>query len=136
METNKEQEEKKTERIDFEEETKKDRWQRCMDTCSEKLHHLNTEMISFILLLIGILLLFTETLSYFGGSVIGLITGCYFSEPIISSLKRLRDSFSEISFARKIVFGVFILALLLKIPTMLLGAAVSAGICQLLTATD
>ncbi len=125
-----------TEEPKIEDESIQEKWNKCMDKCSDSVKGLNFEMVAFILLPIGILLLFTESLHYFGGTLIGLVTGCYFSNEIILTLKQIRDHFTSYSFPHKVVFSGFIVALLLTIPTIVLGAAVAGGICQLMKASE
>lgn len=91
------------------------------------------ETISYILLIIGILLLFTEPV--YGGLIVGIVAGIYFGDAVISFIKNWkaaivsRNNYSEV--ARHLILGGLAIAFFISAPAIFLGAAVSIGIKQL-----
>ena len=96
------------------------------------------ETISYILLLLGILLLFTEPV--YGGLIVGIIAGVYFGEEFINYIKTWKTSIKSESqyaeLARHLIFAGVTLAFFICAPAIFLGAAISIGIKQLFIGQD
>lgn len=95
-------------------------------------HH-SRETISYILLILGILLLFYEPL--YGGILVGIIVGIYFGDEIVTYLKNWKssinsqDRYPEV--ARHLICAGLAIAFFISAPAIFLGAALTIGINQL-----
>lgn len=91
------------------------------------------ETISYILLILGILLLFFEPI--YGGLIVGIVAGIYFGEEVVNYIKNWkssinsRDGYTEV--ARHLIVAGLALAFFISAPAIFLGAAISIGIKQL-----
>lgn len=106
----------------------------------EKFHGLfsfartNTkDAIAYIILIIGIILLFFERFS--GELLIGVIFGLYYSPEIQSLFRNFNEFIEEQGIVRGIVLGVTALALFISAPGIFIGA-VLAVIIKYLFNTD
>lgn len=80
------------------------------------------DIIAYILLVLGIILLFVQHL--YGGFIIGLVAGIYFSKEIIQLIKNFEDFIDRQGLARSIVLGATVLAFFILAPAIFIGAAV------------
>lgn len=91
------------------------------------------ETISYILLILGILLLFVEPI--YGGLLVGIVAGIYFGDEVINYIKNWKNSinsqnrYSEV--ARHLIFAGLALAFFISAPAIFLGAAIAVGIKEL-----
>jgi hypothetical protein len=91
------------------------------------------ETISYVLLILGILLLFTEPA--YGGLLIGLIAGIYFGDELVEYIKnwtntiKSKSRYSDV--ARQLILAGLAFAFFISAPAIFLGAAISIGIKQL-----
>ena len=96
------------------------------------------ETISYILLVLGILLLFTEPV--YGGLLVGIVAGIYFGDEFVGYIKNwktdinTKNRYAEV--ARHLIFAGLAIAFFISAPAIFLGAAVSIGIKQLFIGQD
>jgi hypothetical protein len=96
------------------------------------------ETVSYILLILGILLLFFEPI--YGGLLVGMVAGIYFGEDIVLYIKNWKTSidsqtkYSEVS--KNLILAGIALAFLISAPAIFLGAAISIGIKELFIAQE
>ncbi len=139
MPENKEQDPNKKSTLDNYSEKLKAFWERvAKETNVEAITQFaktNTrDMIAYILLLIGLLLLFFNP--SFGETLIGIIFGLYFSQEITQGFREF-DHFVQLhGFIKSLVFGCFLLALFIGVPFIFIGAAVAVALRQLLAPFD
>jgi hypothetical protein len=88
------------------------------------------DMLAYILLLTGLLLLFFE--SSFGDTLIGVIFGLYFSNELYQSCKNYELFIQQQGFVKCIVFGALLLALFISAPFIFIGAAAAVIVRRLL----
>jgi hypothetical protein len=92
------------------------------------------DVIAYILLLTGLFLLFFNP--SFGGTLIGVIFGLYFSQELYQSFKEY-DHFIQLEgFVKSLVFGGLLLAFFISAPFIFIGAAVAVALRQLLVPFD
>lgn len=84
---------------------------------------------AYVLLVIGMVFLFFEPL--FGGILIGLVAGIYFSEEINFLLKNGNEFIEEQGIVRSIVLGITALALFISAPGIFIGAALAIALKHL-----
>lgn len=87
------------------------------------------ETITYILLVLGIVLLFFDQL--YGGILVGLITGIYFGEEIVGYIKGWSSATDSKKVARNLIIAGIALALFISAPAIFLGAAVAIAVKQL-----
>lgn len=91
------------------------------------------ETLSYILLILGILLLFFEPV--YGGLIVGIVAGIYFGDEIVEYIKNWKASVNSQNqykqVARHLITAGLALAFFISAPAIFLGAAVSIGIKQL-----
>ncbi len=91
------------------------------------------ETISYVLLILGLLLLFFEPV--YGGLLIGIVAGIFFGNEIVSFIKNWKTTinsqsqYSEV--ARNLILAGLALAFFISAPAIFLGAAISIGIKEL-----
>lgn len=88
------------------------------------------DIIAYIFLFIGIILLLFQ--SFWGGLIIGIIAGIYFSEPIVYWLKHLQHAVEEEGIARSLIFAGVVLGLFIGAPGIFIGAAIAIGLKYIL----
>lgn len=87
------------------------------------------EIITYILLLLGILILFYEPL--YGGILVGLVSGIYFGDEIIDYIIHWKNAVSSTNVARHLIIAGITVAFFISAPAIFLGAAIAIGIKQL-----
>lgn len=114
-----------------EEESIKEKFARTIK--NEKMDNLYTyakentrDTIAYCLLVLGLVLLFFQP--FWGELLIGIVSGFYFSDEIISFFKDLERSINREGMVRSIVFFGLAVALFIKAPMIFVGAAVVSGL--------
>lgn len=79
------------------------------------------DMIAYVLLILGIILLFVSHL--YGGALIGIVAGVYFSNEIIGLLKNANHLIEEQGLARSLILAGLALAFFISAPAIFVGAA-------------
>jgi hypothetical protein len=83
------------------------------------------QTITYILLVLGLLaMLLFDTL--FGGLIIGMVAGYYFSHEIINYLRNFNQIFSEGNRLRSVVLAALLLAFFVAAPGVFIGAGIVA----------
>ncbi len=88
------------------------------------------DSIAYVILIIGIILLFFHHI--YGGLLIGLITGFYFSSELLAFLQAINHLIDEQGIVRSLVAGALFLSLLISAPAIILGMIAAVGIRQIL----
>ncbi|MDP1836061.1 MAG: hypothetical protein Q8K75_09080 [Chlamydiales bacterium] len=100
----------------------------------EKVFKLATNVrrdtMAYIIMAVGLVIL--PWLPLWGGAIVGIVFGVYFSEEMLKRIKSFRQYLEKEGQAKTIVLGGAILALLLVIPTLVLGAIAAVGIVALI----
>ena len=115
---------KKEEGIDTEEKQshKKNKFNEALENIkkNEKIEDIynyarsNTgDTIAYVAMIVGILTLFFEP--FFGGTIIGIVTGLYFSKEIIRPIKNIENFIEKLGMVRSLILGGLLLAFLIKI---------------------
>jgi hypothetical protein len=91
------------------------------------------ETASYVLLVLGILLLILDFTLY-GGVLVGIVAGIYFGDELVSFISNFRVTFSSQGVAKNIILGGVGLAFLISAPAIFLGMGISIGIKQLFLA--
>jgi len=84
------------------------------------------DTIAYIAMIIGILLLFFEP--FYGGAIIGIIAGLYFTKEIITPLKSIESFIEKQGMVRSLILGGLLLGLFIEAPAIVIGAAVAVGL--------
>jgi len=96
---------------------------------SEFFHYATSntrDAIVYILLILGlILLLFVP---FWGGLIIGLIGGIYFSDEIYDFAKNINRWIDHMGIPRSIVLGAVLLTVLITTPALFIGAAIAIAV--------
>jgi hypothetical protein len=126
-----------------EKESFKDKFKASLDQiqANEKLGNLvgfataNTrDTLSYIALIIGIVLIFFQP--FYGGALIGLVVGLYFSAEILSVVKNFSSLVDNQGIVRSLIGGGFLLALFICAPAIFIGIALAVAIRQILFPTN
>lgn len=88
------------------------------------------DTIAYVILIIGIILLFFHPV--YGGLLVGIISGLYFSEEIVSILNSLNDIIENEGIVRSLILGGLTLSLFIAAPAIFIGAAIAIGVKKIL----
>lgn len=91
------------------------------------------DIIAYIILVIGIIMLFFQPL--YGGLLIGLVAGIYFSKEIIRIIKNCESMVEEEGVVRSIILCGVALAFFISAPAIFIGAAIIVAL-KLFLASD
>lgn len=125
-----------------ENETFKDKIKESLDsfTKNEKVEglynyakHNTRDTIAYILLLAGLLLMFYEP--WYGGILVGLIFGLYYSKELMDAIKHIETYVNEQGFVKSLIFGGLLLGFLIAAPYIFIGIAFALGLRYLLINT-
>lgn len=93
------------------------------------------ETIAYVLLLVGILLLFFYNV--YGGILVGIIAGIYFGDAIIRYILDAKSSVaSPQTISKHLIAAGVALAFFIEAPAIFLGAAIAIGVKQLFIGPD
>lgn len=92
------------------------------------------DTIAYVLLITGILLLFFEP--WYGGTLVGVIFGLYFSNEILDLIQNYESYIDQHGIVKFLVFGGLLLAFFITAPFIFIGAAVAVGLKFLLVTGD
>jgi len=82
------------------------------------------EIVSYILLFFGLFVSFAN--QFFGGLLVGLVLGIYFSQEILDKLASFKHFLDQEGIFRGFIIVAAILALLILAPGLLIGTAIGA----------
>lgn len=105
--------------------------QEAVETVYKYAKNVKLESVAYVILAVGLVLIPFYPL--WGGALIGLIFGAHYSDTIVEAIKRFRSYFEAQSRAKSISLGGVVLALLITLPTLFLGAAAAIGIVSLVS---
>lgn len=92
-----------------------------------------SDTIAYALLGVGILWLLFQP--FYGGLLIGLVAGFYFSKSLSHFARHLPNCVEQYGLSKCVVMGVTFLALLLLAPGILIGAALSVAAVEFFLVT-
>jgi hypothetical protein len=99
------------------------------DHLLEYFKHHAREIIAYIILIVGILLLFVN--SIWGGILVGLIAGIYFGDDVISLITHWKSGLGATQATRQLIGAGVAIAFFICAPAIFLGAALAIGLKQL-----
>lgn len=88
------------------------------------------DSIAYVILIIGIILLFFH--AFYGGLLIGIISGFYFSSELIAFIKSANQLIDEQGIVRSLIAGGVLLAFLISAPAIFIGMIIAIAIRQIL----
>lgn len=88
------------------------------------------DTIAYVLLLLGLVWMLVEP--FFGGVLVGLIVGYYFSPEIIDFAKGFNKSISQAALARRVVLSTIAVVFFLLAPGIFFGIAIIVALKFLL----
>lgn len=89
------------------------------------------DTVAYILMIVGIVLLFTNT--FYGGLLVGLIFGYYFSQELLKYSRSINDLIEEQGMVRSLIFGGLLLALFISAPAIFIGTGLAIVLKQILS---
>lgn len=99
----------------------------------EKVYHyarnMQSDTVTYIALVIGLILIPWQPL--WGGAILGVVFGIYFSSELLPRVKSFRTYLQNEGQAKSIVLGAATLALLFLAPGVVLGALAAIGVLAL-----
>jgi hypothetical protein len=84
------------------------------------------DVIAYVLMVFGIILLFFQ--HFYGGLIIGLVLGVYFSREIGMLIKHYDDFIEEQGLVRSLILGGTLLAFFITTPGVFIGAAIMVAL--------
>lgn len=91
------------------------------------------DTVAYVFLIVGIVLMFFASYALYGGALIGIVTGVYFSDEITQLLRNINEFVEKQGIVRSLIIGGLTLALFISAPTIFLFAAVTVGLKQLIS---
>lgn len=91
------------------------------------------ETICYILLVLGILLIYFEPL--YGGLLVGIVGGIYFGDEIMDFFKYWKDFLDKEGIAKCLVLTGLALAFFIAAPAIFVGIAIAIAIKQIFNST-
>jgi uncharacterized membrane protein len=107
-----------------------DRFQKFFHTATNNVR----DIIAYVLLILGIILLFFQHL--YGGFLIGLVAGIYFSKEIIYLINNYEDFIENEGLVRSLILAGTLLAFLISAPAIFVGIAIAIALKILLVGTE
>jgi hypothetical protein len=92
--------------------------------------HNTRDTIAYILLLAGLLLMFYQP--WYGGILVGLIFGLYYSKELMEAITHVEQYVNEQGFVKSLILGGLLLGLLIAAPYIFIGTAFALGLRYLL----
>lgn len=84
------------------------------------------DTVAFVVMVVGIFWMFVN--SFWGGIIVGLVAGFYFSREIVYVVKSFNEFIEAQGIARTAILAGTALALFIAAPGILIGAAAMAGL--------
>ena len=88
------------------------------------------DTVAYVAMIIGILMLFFEPI--YGGAIIGVIAGLYFTKEIITPIKSIESFIERQGMVRSLILGGTLLGIFIEAPAIIIGAAVAVGLKQII----
>lgn len=90
----------------------------------------NRDTAAFIAMVIGTFIIYFTP--FYGGTIVGIVTGLYFTKEILSPLRNLECSIEELGMVQSLLFGLLLLALFISAPMIFIAALATVLIKQLI----
>lgn len=116
---------------DSDSKLKSSRGSRLWDSFFNQTTNNTRDVVAYVLLILGIILLFFH--SFYGGILIGLVGGVYFSKEILYLLRNYENFIHEQGVVRSLVLGGLSLAFFISAPAIFIGVALAIALKILLT---
>jgi len=88
------------------------------------------DTIAYVAIILGILILFFNP--FWGGIIIGVVAGLYFSKEVMTPIRRFDNFVEEQGMVRTLILGGLAVGLFIEAPWIFIGAAVAVGLKQLI----
>lgn len=88
------------------------------------------DTIAYIILILGLILVFFY--SFWGGLLVGLVAGIYFSDEINYIIKNVNQIIEQQGMVRSLVLGGTLLALFILAPSVFVGIAIAVALKMLI----
>jgi hypothetical protein len=88
------------------------------------------DTISYILLILGLVLLFFYP--FYGGLLIGIIAGLYFSSEILALLRNFSDFVDDQGIVKSLIGAGLLMGLFIAAPAIFIGIALAVALRQIL----
>ena len=88
------------------------------------------DTMAYVAMILGILILFFEP--FYGGTLIGTVTGLYFSREILTIVRDIEGFIERLGMVRSLIFGGLLIALFVAAPAIFISAAVTILLKQLI----
>ena len=89
------------------------------------------DTIAFVLMVIGIMWIFLSG-GIYAGILVGLVAGFYFADEIILNVRSLNETIQKVGMTHALILGGMFVALFIAAPGIFIGAAVAAGLKQII----
>lgn len=89
------------------------------------------DTIAYVLLILGVILLFSGYYNFWGGILLGLVLGFYFGQEIMDLFKNTNHLAEQLGLVRLLVLSGVALGLFVGAPGIFIGAAIALGVKQL-----
>lgn len=89
------------------------------------------DIVAYVLLALGIILLFFEPI--YGGALVGIVIGIYFSKEIISLIRHFETIVDEYGATRSVLLAGLALAFFISAPAIFIGAILALAIQLFIT---
>lgn len=86
------------------------------------------DSIAYVLMILGILLLMFDSVSAYGGLIIGVVFALYFANELAFATTHAKEFIEEFGLVKSLVLAGTLLALFIKAPFLLIGAAIVLAI--------
>lgn len=110
------------------EEKRKDKFESLLDFAKENTR----DTIAYIVLIIGILLMFFNSTSVYGSLCVGVIFAIYFIQELCALYNNAHTLIEEHGLVKSFVFGGTMLSLFFRAPFLFIGIALVVAIKMLL----
>jgi hypothetical protein len=88
------------------------------------------DTVSYVVLIVGVILLFFS--SFYGGILVGLVAGFYFSSEIMAIIKNINALVEDQGVVKSLIAGGLLVALFISAPWIVIGIALAVAVRQIL----
>jgi len=94
------------------------------------------DIIAYVLMVLGLILIFLPSTILLGGFIIGVVVGLYFTPEILGTLKNYETIVNHEGLVRSLILGGTLIAFLISAPAIFIGAALVILLRMLITSSD
>lgn len=89
------------------------------------------DILAYIVILVGLLFMLFDRFRFMGEMIVGIVTGLYFTTPLINMLNNIRQIVDRIGIVHSVILSGFLAGLLIAAPMIFIGiiAGVVIGAC-------